>query len=469
VVDERSEADRVEIELTTHVPVTTSGRRRRFATKRTDEPDDAEARRPRQPLQWLASEHGHLAVTAVGVGVVALLLGWMLGRAGGADGIAAPAGTSTTTTTTVARVPSNGPFVSLETLPDASFPVTPSGPTTSRSTTTTTPESTLELIEIDDRLDGVPVTLVGFDSMGRLVELDLEHANLRRRPDAGRYSIDQPLLAVGDGWVVAPNQNNGRTTVIFDDGTIEGLNVDGWQLLWVEGTDRFWRTDTSNAWGTPTRLTEVDISGEPTGATVELPGTAWAFLADPNGGLVVTTSGRTYRVNPDGVELIGNGELLGLSRDVAVLRSCDEQLRCGVSVVDRATGSVRGLPFDASLDPNAVFESTYNWGSNRTSPISPDGRWCGVMAPGTGPPEFGLLDLETGEFTALSTDTYPVSIVWSADSRFAFYLETGVLHARDTTIGESFPVSVAMSRWTGFGGRQNAPDVSPTTEQPVEG
>ena len=468
-MEEPFEADRVEIELTTHVPVATRGRRR-SASPRTDEPDDTEARRPRQPpLQWLASEHGHLAVTAVGVGVVALLLGWMLGRAGGGDGIAAPAGTSTTTTTTVSRVPSGGPFVSLETLPEASFPtITPSGPSTPRPTSTV-PESTLELVEIDDRLDGLPLTLVGFDANGRMIELDLEHANLRRRPDAGRYSIDQSLLAVGDDWVVVPNQNNGRTTVIHDDGTTEGLNVDGWQLLWVEGTDRFWRTDTSNSWGTPTRLTEIDVSGDPTGAAIELPGTAWPFVADPNGGLIIATSGRIYRVTPDAVELIGNGDLLGVSGDVAVLRGCDEQLRCGVSVVDRATGAIRSLPRDASLDPNMVFDSTYNWGNNRTSPISPDGRWCGVTAPGPGPPTFGLLDLETGAFTRLSTDTYPLSVVWSPDSRFAFYLDSGVLHARDTMADESFPVSDGMARWAGFGGRRNAADRSATTEQPVEG
>ncbi len=216
------------------------------------------------------------------------------------------------------------------------------------------------------------------------------------RRDLGRLSTDPATMFVGDDWITIAGTNEGRTYVIRDDGSINQVDLgEPWQLMWQPGTDRFWRPVMQNGpYGSQASYDEVDVDGEPTGATIELPAGAWSWQADPLGGLIVQAAGKQYRVDVSGISVIGSGDLVGLSRQMALTRDCDSELRCGLVVTDRASGESRRLEtFGVDGEPIAV-ESLYGWGQGGATSVSPDGSMAAVILPSnSGPPVLSLIDL----------------------------------------------------------------------------
>ncbi len=459
VVDDRPEPEPIEIELTSNSVDADRHHRWRAAepvpfvvgqAAVLEPPVESQQDRPVQP----GVDQRRLLITATIVGVVALLLGWVVGRSGASDDVATTSdiGTEAPTVTTA---PIRAPLLSGEALPTPEPAPTSSGPRRTTTTTTLSPP-TLETVELDPRLAGIELSLVGVEQ-GDFVELDLATQTLARR-DLGRVGPELASMIVGDDWVVLSNQS-GTTSLFREDGRSERVDLgDAWQLLWQPGTDRFWRPASADGWRPQSVYDEIDLTGASTGTRLELPANTWPSQVDPSGGLIVVAVGKTYSVKKSSTEFIGTGELLGLSTDFAVVRDCDEQLRCGLFVIDRTTGSVREVGDDQG--DQEIVSSLWGWGGAAGSSISPDGTSCVVVVIDDVGPVMGLLDLSTGAFVPLGQGVNNPyvnnpSVVWSSDGRFVFFLQgyNGInvpgLWAYDRQTDEAFAVMTKpASEWS---------------------
>lgn len=486
------EPERIEVELTSHAPDEAPRRRRRFgrtpqsagwapptdaAVVATDDasaaPDappgavavTAEGAPGHEPsaIERLMTERARTFVVAGAVGVVALLLGWMLGRSGGEDAGAAADTSPVTTERELSTIPEV--FDDAEALPEADVDTLPSEtePVVTDAPTTIPPAEIRESVEIAPELRGLDLTLVGVSPDGRLVDLDLSTGTRReRRPE--RVSLQSDRIFAGRDWVALPAPN-GRSglRVIHDDGSESDIaTADPWSVVHDGTAGTFW-IDPNRGSGAR-EIDEVDAMGAPTGRSVTLPGGAWPLVAD-GGALVVQATGMLYRVTPDASALLARGELVGLSEDLVVAFQCDDTMACGMVVIDRATDARRAVP--AAPDGDAVLAATGFVGPSAGTGVSPDGRWVtGVKYDSFGL-EFGLLDLDTGEFVVLPGVQFMPSATWSPDGRFLIYLNSGQrLLAYDTTTGEALDVMVDdVTTWTALTARPT----SVAVEEEVEG
>jgi hypothetical protein len=435
-VDELPEPQPIEIELTSNEAARERRSPRRHdvpGTPATPGPDDGPER---PPAGVLATERGRLLLTTMVVGVVALVLGWTVGRSAGPDVDVTRESVPVTTTVT--------PTTELR---GERLPAVESEPESPPRTTTTLPEIEVDRMVVDPRLAGLAIELVGADRSGNLLELDLATSELRTRR-MRRTQMEPLSLVVGVDWVVMPRPEISDVDVIFGDG--EPIRTDlgePWQLLWVPGTDRFWRGEGTGPFG-PSGYEEVDVHGELTGAQIDTAGAWWIVAADPNGGLMTVQAGRTYVIDERGARLIADGELMALDASFVVYQACDDALVCSMYVADRTTGAISAVPNVESIESR--IEPFYYWGGQRSNAISPDGRWCVVTWQGPRSMSSGLLDLESGELRELgSTDYPPPRVAWSPDGRFAFFPgQTGRLSAYDVERNEIVIVSEGMPAWT---------------------
>jgi hypothetical protein len=458
-VDETPDAERIEIELTSNAEAEAVDRppHRHSRPPIADPavsgegvvvgPSDGDPQRP-------ASEQVRLVATAAVVGVVALLLGWLIGYSSSSDEVAT---TSATTPVTTERVLTS--LLPGETLPSASTTTTRPPRTT---TTTTIPPATPHTVVVDPRLEGVELTLVGL-RQGALEELDLTARTIVSR-EFGPFPADPGSFVVGDDWVVLTGSMAGTQLVVYDDGSSEHVELGDWQVMWQVGTDRFWRPSISDDWHRPNRFEEVDLAGLSTGAVIDLPIGSWAWQADPRGGLIVQAAGNLYQVDESSVSAIGSGDLIAISDQLVLTWNCDALLRCGVVVMDRPTGETRRLDL---ADPDGQpldLESLFGWGVSGSSMISPDGAMSVVLLQSNdGPAHLALIDLESGAVVELGSISYIPTVAWSADGRLVFFLEGGDdswfggggrdLMAYDRESGEVFPALAEPVEWDALSAR----------------
>lgn len=458
---------RIEIELTSHAP--RRERRIRGAADATGLPapdlprpgptgDDSSATGGSDPVPaparaggLLASERSRLVATAGAVGVVALLLGWMLGRSDGGEPAAEPGDAPATVAPTSTSDPEDDDrFGSTETLPGTDLDevtppatrppiVVPPPSTEAPAPSTSVPLDQLDTgIELDPRLVGIDTTLVGVDRERRLVEIDLSSGSSRVLGEG--FSVSAERVFAGPDWVIVPSYNASSVVVVHDDGRRASIDA---LMPWSTFVD----TVDGMLWGTPIefegigpiRYEEFDLSGAPTGRAVELPNQAWPAAFDGDG-FIVSAAGSTYRVTPEGSELLVRGQLTAASADRLVVSTCDDALRCGIQIVDRDTGDTRWL--DEAGDTDVTYYPIDYYSSGRTNEsLSPDGRLLAAMRLGSGE-EMGILDLETGEFAELGRPSFGnMSWVWGDGIEFAFYLDAGRAMAVDLASSESFPIA----------------------------
>lgn len=418
--------------------------------------------------------------------VLALALGWMIGRASteGTDAVADDAtGTTRVTSTTVERPLATLPIVGEE-IDGAEFdepaveePVRPAtGPTTTEAV-----GPIVGRVDVDDRLAGVPVRLVGVELGGVLVEADLASGTFVDYRSA-RVTTDGSPLVVGPDWTIV--SSNGRSRVVDADGVATGADLgDGWQILHLPDSDLFWRVPRDGPSPDGLVLTLVGLDGEPVGPELALPFNTWPTLVDPaSGGVVVGNAPRNYVVTPDGIEYLGTGTVIGIADDLLVTYDCDEAFVCSLQRTERSSGAVTIVPTDPELDVPYRWESLIGWGGSVGGTISPDGRWVSVIGTSWTSTVAGVVDLATGHFVELTRDSFPPTIVWSPDSRFAFTLQGQTPTAYDVSTGERFDVFTDFAQWAQLGARPLVPDtdvsgaaaegptlLSASPDEPVEG
>lgn len=400
-------------------------------------------------------------IVAVGAaaGAVGLALGWLLGGTTGPfDGSAAetPAtsdeiGAVTPEATGDSTAESTGDATSDS--DDALEPIDTVRPTTTARRTTTTstlaPPATTEVV-LDAALAGADFRIVGIVDNTATAEIDVAAGTMTTQK-WGVGALDPYGSVVGDGWVAAGNPSNGQMRVVTSDGVISNAGIgDPWSLLWIEGTELFWRGEDGPPWqGGFNVYEQVDLSGEATGPTIEGRG-MWPSGVDPAGGIVTTDQGKTYSLREEGVDFIGEGQPLAVSADHAVLRTCDEQLVCGVFVVDRATGERRQVPVDGDRVPGGQFGL-----GSIPGEITSDGGAASFFAPTERDVQVVVLDLVTGELRELAPMFGPpVGLAWSPDGRFGVFLDTSTPSLYDRETGEVRALGRDLGRW-------NSVDVRP--------
>lgn len=447
----------IEVELVANEP--RPGRAARW--RRDEPPPDAESSPDADERPGGArAERMRLVVVAAVAAVLSLALGWMIGRAtsGPSEAVADDQASNRTTSTTVPAPFETLPIVGEE-IDGADFEEpaeeapTSTGRVESGPTTTAVSEPTVAPIAVDERLVGVPVRLVGVELGGVLVEADLAAGTLTDHRADERVTTDGTALVVGPDWVVS--SSNGRSRVFRADGTAAPVDLgDSWQVYHVPGTDLFWRVPLTGPTEDGLVLSLVDLAGEPVGPELTLPLNAWPGLVDPaNGGVIVSTTSRTYSVHPDGVDYLGLGSIIGITEQLLVTYDCDESFVCSLFVTDRATGERRPVPPDPDLDEEYQWGAPFGWGAGSSPTVSPDGRWATVIGSSWRSTVTGIVELDTGRFVELAQNSFPPTVSWSPDGRFAFALDDQVVVAYDVTTGDRFPVFTDTVQWVQLAAR----------------
>lgn len=403
----------------------------------------------------LATERGRLVAVASTAAVVALFIGWALGRSGDDSGSArtVDAATSVSTATTVAVTVLPGePVPAAET----SRPAIP--PTTSRTWRTTTTSTVPPVWEestvaIDPRLAGTTDRIVAVTDDADLLEVDLATGVLRTVAVPRWSDVPNPLPPIAGAGFVAVTFDNGAAPDVFvgDDPTpTRQSTADPWVTYWDTASGTLWTMQYEDSVGRPTQMRETTFDGTATGRTIDLAGMWPSGLFDPRGGIVVGdgTIG-TYRVWADGSERLPDGRIVALGLSHVLVYRCGDTLGdCAIDVVDRAAGEARRVPID---DRSAVDRLLNGWwgGPMAGATVTSDGRSALVaMHNGRGVNEVAVLDVVTGRIAELSVpdprirpESYAPSASWSTDERFAFVVDDGAVTAYDRESGELFPVS----------------------------
>jgi hypothetical protein len=452
-VDDPGAPTRVEIELTANDESRTWRRKPGAAT--TAEPasngDTSDASVARPDLEPGSATDGYgpppverrrLIVAVVIVAVVALFVGWALGRAGGSpDATAQPPQTTIETS-------------GLETLAPASVPTTVPVTTRpvvrARPTTTTAPEWETTTVEVDPVVAalGIRVVVVGG---GRIVELDTGSGELHALQIGTRFG-QQPLVNAGEDWIVIRNFDTGRFELVRTGELPVGVDIgDPWSALFQRETGLFWRVSSTFLPGEPTDVEEVDHEGTATGRRFEIPFGVWPMAVDPGGGVAAEAPSGVYQVGPDTARRVTTGSVIALSERIAVVTECGDELdSCGLFVLDRASGERRQLAITDSRtgDPIATLaiQSMMYWGAqDLLGAISTDGRWAPAMIQNDRE-QFGLIDLTTGQFLPVAPNA-PTGIWWAPDGRSVIYNQNQRLMLFDTeqrTWTDVVPASVAV-------------------------
>jgi hypothetical protein len=453
-VEDPGAPTRVEIELTRNEE--SRGSRRRSGASATvelsgnDYTNDAPVQAPDlEPQLARADERPHeierrkLVVGGVVVAVVALLVGWALGRSdGGARSGEAPPSPTTSEDSALATL---APAILPSTVPATTRPIVRAGPTT-----TTAPEWETSTVEVDPAAAALDIRIVVVGG-GRIVEIDTGSGEMLTLATGTRYQ-QPPVVNAGDDWILIRDADRGVSQLVRNGELPVSVDVgDQWSTYFERDTGLFWRVSQMYDQGEPAQVTEIDHEGNETGRVVEVPAGVWPMAGDPAGGVVVGAPGGTYQVAPEGARRLTTGNLMALSQRIAVVTECGEDFSdCGLFVLDRATGLRTEIDFrnSDSDDPQGVFDlqSPAFWGfPELLGAVSPDDRWAPIMVT-SDRQQFGLVDLTTGEFVAVAPNP-PSGFWWAPDGRTAVYAQNNRLMLFDTeqrTWTDVVPGSVAV-------------------------
>ncbi len=404
-----------------------------------------------------SGERRRIVLAAAVSGVVALFIGWSLGRATSDDvdrSQAADVATgSTTLTPTVPTVPSDTVGVTVAPVDPALLAETTAfSPIVERTPVSTAVVGWITTtVDVAEPAAALDLDIVGLQPGGTVVELDTATGEMSSIETDARGNFPGALFA-GAGWIVVTQSESARAVLLRGHSDPERITLaPAWSLFWQPGTDRFWRLDEVTRFGDPLHITEVNHDGTPTGVEFESDGRYWLAAADPLGGLLVLGApGGSYRRDAGGTSRITTGDVLALSADKVLVNDCGEAMaECGLIVIDRVSGAASPLtPLATGADTRAagteMFDNPANYGFPALmSAISPDGRYSPVIVIDDDP-DYGVIDLMTGEFINLG-DQPQSSLWWTPDSRTALYLVNSELMAYDFDARSTYEVSADLS------------------------
>ena len=374
----------------------------------------------------VATERRTLLIVAAVVAVVAFLLGWGLGRSGGSSGSEQGRGVTPAADT----VPSE--TSQLDELPPAVR--TKNGPVIRAVPTTTFTEWQTDMVQVHPALAalGLDVVMVGGT---QIVELDATTGELRTLTSSSRLA-QPPVVDAGTDWFVIRSLDAETTQLVRRNALPVAVPIlDVRSSHFEPDTGMFWQAGREYDVRAPLGVVEVDHEGNQTGRRFDVAGGVWPAAPDPAGGIVISTNGGIFHAGPEGLQRLTTGNLVALSKRVALVTDCDQNGGdCGMYVVDRTSGArTRVAPTDSMSGAIDILDvrSPAFWSSPELmGAISPDDRWAPMML-SNDQTQFGLIDMTTGRFIALGASA-PSGWWWSPDSRFAIYNQNGTLQLFDT-------------------------------------
>jgi hypothetical protein len=448
-VDDPQAATRVDIQLTPNEE--SRLRRRRLAGTGAEvvahdhssdvlppEADAALTSEKKRPA--VAIERRTLVIVATVVAVVAFFLGWVLGRSGGSSSeqgqAETPAAdTAPSETSPLAEVPT--------TVPVRNSPVIRAVPTTTFS------EWQTETVEVHPALAalGLDVVMVGGT---QIAELDVTTGELRTLTLSSGI-VQPPVVDAGTDWFVIRSFDADTTQLVRHGVPPVAVPIlDVRSSHFEPDTGMFWQAGREYDVSAPLGVVEVDHEGNETGRRFDVAGGVWPAAPDPAGGIVVSAKGGTFHAGPEGSQLLTTGNLVALSRRVALETDCGRDGGgCGMYVVDRTSGArTQVVPTDSGSRAIDILDvrSPAFWSSPELmGAISPDDRWAPMML-SNDQTQFGLINMTTGRFIALGANP-PSGWWWSPDGRFAIYNQNSTLKLFDTqqlTTIEVAPEGIAV-------------------------
>lgn len=384
---------------------------------------------------------------AIVVGLVALGLGWMLGRSA-AD---APSLPELDVAETAAAVVTEEPIASVDAVSTPTTTLEAAASTSAPAADNPTAAAiVVEQVVIADAIAGQPLEVVVYGNGNRLLRLDLTNGQLTSQM-VDRQPFGRPRLVVADDWAMLPTADPASPTILVQsDGDITTIDFSpNWLVLGPADGETVWLLAPDLLAGNPGSVKRVTELGTPVSG-IELPGPPSRI--DPRGGFIVEASGGAYSVTEQATIRITPGKLIAVGPALAVAEECDELLVCTVVVIDRDTderGRIEQAP-DGSRPPSL--------GAIGSRSVSPDGTiamvW--VMDPtdrSSGQPTIGTLDLATGEVVEVGPAQSIDQAVWTPDSRFLLYISGGKLVAYDRESRDEVIVSAELIAIDAFGVR----------------
>ena len=294
-----------------------------------------------------------LIATAVLAGVVALALGWVVGRGGGADDTAAndaPTLTTVVVTTTERITDTIAPPVTTARPWPSTTTTTTTTKTTTTTTTTTLPAGTPVDILLSPELRALPYEMAVSTYGGDLHRIEFSAGTVRSYPWISNSENYVEFSPTGDLLEYTPWDASVLRTIALD-GTRTYLSTDvavsGTQQVVVDGVGTVWLLTTND-----NLATTMSSAGEAS-EVVQLPAEIFergGITGDPAGGLLAFMSGDMFEINPGGATRITTGEIMALGANTAIVSECDEALVCGHVVIDRMTGERQPLPLQEIVD-----------------------------------------------------------------------------------------------------------------------
>lgn len=394
------------------------------------------------------------------VGIIALGVGWVIGRGGGADPPAVPAATSV-----IEAADAVASIAPVPTTVASNPPPTSIAPATSEPTTPGVYVVTERQVDVAAELLGQPVEIVAFGNGRQLLRLDLRTSRL-----VAAEVVAQPFgrtrLLVGPTWALLPSNEMGLdSTLVPDEGRPVEVDVGpAPQIIGVADADSLWMmfTPVSTA-GIVVHKRGID--GRPRDEIGVVPSVPIAI--DPAGGVVVELPGGTFGVRPQPtvetdagharviepvVAPITEGRLLALGVDLAVAEECDALLDCSTYVIDRASGERRALDVEggsSGLVPYAVAGTTTvapGGGAAVVEVLEPSERASAQRS-------LGVIDLATGGVAEIGATQDVGQTAWTPDGRFVLFIRGGRMAAYDTETGVTVVVAGELVAIDTFGVR----------------
>lgn len=401
------------------------------------------------------------------VGVIALGVGWVLGR--GSPESSPDAAPSTSSTAIAEPVGSIAPAQSAASTVTAA-PAASAGPAGGPSPTQAAPEDDpTVLVEsqalVHPDLRGQPIEIVAYGNGRQVFQLDLTTARLRSQ-QVSAQPFGRARLLVGPTWALLPSSDADQSsTIVWDDGRTAAVEVGtADQILGVADGRSLW-------WLAPpepyryTYLQSLSVRGEFGEVIAALP--AVPARVDPAGGVLVELPDGWFRVQPQRavtdvdtgaariadplVEPITTGRLLAISAEFVLVEECDGRLACALAVIDRESGERRVIGPDE-------FAVPVRYAPAGGSSVAPGGQRAvvEVLDPvdrASTQRSLGVVDLTTGAVVDIGPTQDVDQVVWTPDGRFVLFLAGGRVVAHDTESGLLSVVAEELAAIDAFGVR----------------
>jgi hypothetical protein len=213
-----------------------------------------------------------------------------------------------------------------------------------RSTTTTQPTTSTTYVAAGPLTSastgGALLVLANQSRRWHVLELDTGELRVFQLPDSANVDAFGSFVPVRGGVVVTDGTGTMFVPVV-PGGRPRTLAKDANVAYSAGRDDRVWLTSFETLQGAVSDdLRLVDLQGK---VLARRRGAFMGWSTATEIGPVFSDGGRTFVLDERGPRSLGVGDVVATSATAAVVRSCDDQVRCAIALVDARTGARREL------------------------------------------------------------------------------------------------------------------------------